>query len=107
MYITVHHYNNGQSHADFRCRHHHDKKYKDLSVGTGCSGQVTRFESRVHMHFGKGHEEQVHGIQHEFYAHEYDDRIAAGKYPHYANAEQGNRQDDIIKYRHIVHLEGG
>jgi len=90
MDIAVHHDNNGQSHTYFCRSHHHDEEYKNLSVRTRRSGQVARPESRVHMHFGKGYKEQVHGIQHQLYAHEYDDRIAAGQYPYNPYTEQGN-----------------
>ena len=44
------------------------------------------------MHFGKSHQQQVHGIQHQLNAHEDDNGIPAREYTHDAYAKKGDRQ---------------
>jgi len=39
------------------------------------------------MHFRKGYEQKVDGIQHKLYAHKYHDRITAYKHAGDADAE--------------------
>ena len=79
MHIAVHHHNDGQSHAHFSRRYHHDKEYEQLSFAAGrCVGHG---QLQV-MHLGESHQQQVHGIQHKLNAHEDDDRVAARKDPY-------------------------
>lgn len=99
MYVPVHHHDDGQSHANFRRCHYHNKKYKKLSVGT--ARRITSSHSAEVMHFGKCYQQQVHRIQHQLNAHEYNDRVAACEHPHNTDAKQRDRQNDVIIYWHI------
>jgi len=93
MRIPVHHGDDGKAHTDFRSRYHHDEKNKDLSVDTRI--WIREHRRRV-MHFRKSDEQQIHGIQHQFDAHEYDNGIAAGQYTGDTDAEQGDGQENIV-----------
>jgi hypothetical protein len=39
------------------------------------------------MHLGKGYQQHIDRIQHELDAHENDDGISSGQYPHHTNGE--------------------
>ena len=73
--IPVDHGKNGQSNSHFRCSHGHNEKNENLS----CS---------IRQVSGKSSQEQVHGIQHKFNAHENDDGISTEKHAKYSDAEQ-------------------
>ena len=98
MNVPVHHHDDRQSNTHLRCRHHHYKEYKQLPL---CSRRrIGRRHFQV-MHFREGHQQQVHRIQHQLYAHKDDDRVPARQYPYDADAEQGEREEYVIINGHL------
>jgi hypothetical protein len=97
MRVPEQHYNNGQSHAYFGRCYYHYKKYKQLAFAA--HGAVARASRQV-VHFRKSNQQQVYGVQHQLYAHKYNDHVAAGKHPDNAYDEQGQRKKNVIIYWH-------
>src|SRR5450432_1988908 len=54
------------------------------------------------MHLRKGHEQQVHRIQHQLDAHEDNDRIASRQHSGDADAKKGDGKEYVIVYRHVL-----
>lgn len=91
MRVPVHHYYDGEADGDFCSGDYHDEKDKQLPVYASiaaCRVEGKRFGG---VHFGKCNEQQVDRIEHELYAHENDDDIAAGQYADNAYAKQDKR----------------
>lgn len=99
MRIPVHHHDNGQTNTHFRSRDHHDKEHEDLTVDPRIG---VDYSQRMLMHLGKSDQQQVHRIQHQFHAHENNDRIAPGEHARHPDTEQCNRQKYVIVYRHNI-----
>ncbi len=86
MCIAEEHYNNGKTDAYFGSCHHHNKEYKQLPFTSGC--WICRRTCQM-VHFGKRHQQQVNGIQHQLNTHEYDNGIAAGEHADNSDNKQG------------------
>jgi hypothetical protein len=52
------------------------------------------------MIFGKRHQKQVHGVEHQLNAHEDDDRVAAYQHTDDTDAEKCNGEPDVTLYGH-------
>jgi hypothetical protein len=94
--IPVHHYDDSKAHAYLRGCHYHNKENKQLPITTAIRGQVTRLQCYLVMHFGKCNQQEVHRIQHQFHAHEYDNGIPACQHTYDPDREQGNGQKYVI-----------
>ncbi len=80
--IPVYHHDNRQAHRHFcRCHHHHEKHE-----------QLPR---RVATVSGKCHEQKVHGIQHDFNAHQQHNCVALQQYARDANRKERKAQVDV------------
>src|ERR1700694_4466054 len=101
MRIAVKHYDDGQPYAYLGRCYDHDKEYEQLPIAP-CCGILGRMGQVVH--FGKGHQQQVHGIQHQLHAHENDDGIAPRQHADDAENEQGDGKEYVIVYGHIWFL---
>jgi hypothetical protein len=99
MRIPVHHHDNGQTNTHFRSRDHHDEEYKDLTVDSRIG---VGYGQRMLMHPGERNQQQIDSIQHQFYTHENNDRIAPGEHSRHPNTEQCNGQKYVIVYRHNI-----
>ena len=88
MDITVHHHNNGQPHTYFCRGHHHDKENKQLPVGTRYGRGIIGQYSSIQVHFGKGHQQQVYGIQHNLNRHEYNNGVSSVQHSKNSDTEK-------------------
>lgn len=90
MDVTIHHDNDGQPYRHLCGRHDHDEKHEQLRLDPCSAVRIQRKGGHM-MHLGKSHQQQVHRVQHQFDAHEYDDRIPSGEDPRDPNTEKYGR----------------
>jgi hypothetical protein len=85
MRIPVHHHDNSQPDTHLSSSYHHNKKDEQLSVDPRIR---IRKDQRMLMHLRESHQQQIHGIQHQLYTHENNDRIAPGEDTSHPDTEQ-------------------
>ena len=75
MYVAIELHQDSETYRDFCGGNHHDEEDKNLSI-------------RLIPHFGKGHQCEIRGIQHQLNAHKHDDGIATPQHAESSKTKQ-------------------
>src|SRR5581483_6078238 len=77
--VVSDHDDDGQAHGRFGGRHHDDEENENHAV-------------KLVVRAGKGHEREIHGVEHQLNGHEDGDDVALKHHTHHAEAEQNGAQ---------------